>query len=70
MREEGGYQVILDAIEKLSHHHRLHMENYGDDNDMRMTGAHETASYDKFSFGVSNRGCSIRIPRSTEAGNK
>ena len=70
MREEGGYQVILDAIEKLSHHHLLHMENYGDDNDLRMTGAHETASYDKFSYGVANRGCSIRIPRSTEADNK
>lgn len=70
MREDGGYQVILDAIEKLSNHHRLHMENYGDDNNMRMTGAHETASYDKFSYGVANRGCSIRIPRSTEADNK
>lgn len=70
MREEGGYQVILDAIEKLSKHHRLHMENYGLDNDKRMTGAHETASYDKFSYGVANRGCSIRIPRSTEADNK
>ena len=35
-----------------------------------MTGAHETASYDKFSYGVANRGCSIRIPRSTESDNK
>jgi glutamine synthetase len=28
----------------------------------RLTGAHETARWDKFSYGVSNRGASIRIP--------
>ena len=26
-----------------------------------MTGKHETASYDKFSWGVANRGSSVRI---------
>lgn len=31
-----------------------------------MTGKHETASYDSFSYGVANRGCSVRIPRQTE----
>ncbi len=28
----------------------------------RPTGAHETALFEKFSFGVSDRGASIRIP--------
>ncbi len=28
----------------------------------RLTGKHETAPYNKFSYGVSNRGASIRIP--------
>ncbi len=28
-----------------------------------MTGEHETASIDKFSYGVADRGASIRIPR-------
>ena len=66
MREEGGYSVIMDAIRLLSDNHAHHMENYGEDNRLRMTGLHETASYDKFSFGVANRGCSVRIPRITE----
>jgi len=30
---------------------------------MRLTGKHETGSIDTFSYGVANRGSSIRIPR-------
>ena len=37
------------------------MEVYGSDNNLRMTGNHETASYDKFSSGIANRGASVRI---------
>ena len=33
------------------------------DNERRLTGAHETSSIHDFSAGVANRGCSIRIPR-------
>jgi len=44
---------------------------YGADNDQRLTGLHETQSIDKFSFGVSDRGASIRIPiAAVEAGWK
>jgi len=35
---------------------------YGADNDQRLTGKHETQSINKFSYGVSDRGASIRIP--------
>lgn len=35
---------------------------YGADNDERLTGKHETQAIDKFSYGVSDRGASIRIP--------
>ncbi len=35
---------------------------YGADNDERLTGLHETQAIDKFSYGVSDRGASIRIP--------
>ena len=38
------------------------MAEYGAHNELRMTGAHETASFESFSFGVTNRGASIRIP--------
>ena len=32
----------------------------------RLTGRHETASIDVFSYGVADRGASIRIPRQTD----
>jgi len=57
---KSGLEFIDEAIEKLSHKHMEHMEVYGSGNELRMTGAHETASYDKFSHGTANRGASIR----------
>jgi len=39
------------------------MAVYGEDNQLRMTGKHETASYDKFTWGVANRGASVRVNR-------
>ena len=44
---------------------RAHIEVYGADNDKRLTGKHETQAIDKFSYGVSDRGASIRIPIAT-----
>lgn len=38
---------------------------YGADNHLRLTGLHETQSIDKFSYGISDRGASIRIPIAT-----
>ena len=70
MRKDGGYKVILEAIEKLGKKHAEHIEVYGKDNDQRLTGLHETASIDKFSYGVADRGASIRIPRDTEKNGK
>lgn len=66
MRKEGGMKVILDAIEKLSKKHKEHIAAYGEGNERRLTGRHETASINTFSYGVANRGASIRIPRSAE----
>jgi len=62
MRNEGGYSAIIEAIEKLSKKHEEHISVYGIDNDQRMTGHHETANINKFSYGVADRGCSVRIP--------
>ena len=48
-----------------------HIAVYGADNDQRLTGTHETQAIDRFSFGVSDRSASIRIPIATvEAGWK
>lgn len=41
---------------------KAHIDVYGPDNHLRLTGKHETQSIDKFSYGVSDRGASIRIP--------
>ena len=38
---------------------------YGADNEQRLTGRHDTARIDQFSYGVSDRGSSIRIPIGT-----
>ena len=69
-REEGGMKAIEEAMEKLAARQKEHMSVYGSDNQLRMTGKHETASYDKFTWGVANRGSSVRIPRSVAADNK
>ena len=67
MREEGGIEEIKAAIKKLELRPKTHLQAYdaskGEDNKRRLTGAHETASYKEFSWGVANRGASIRIPR-------
>jgi len=70
MREEGGLAAIEEAMVKLSTRHAEHMSVYGEDNDQRMTGRHETASYDKFSWGVANRGSSVRVSRAVAAEGK
>ena len=53
--EKTGLSFIEEAVEKLSLKHKEHMDVYGTGNDERMTGAHETASYDTFSHGIANR---------------
>ncbi len=66
MREEGGYSLILDAIKKLEKKHNEHMCVYGLNNHLRLTGLHETADINNFSYGVADRGASIRIPSETK----
>jgi glutamine synthetase len=64
--EKTGLEYINEAIHKLSLKHNNHMKLYGTGNEQRMTGEYETSSFDKFSFGIANRGASVRIPRDTE----
>ncbi|KAI0799316.1 glutamine synthetase-like protein [Xylaria sp. FL0064] len=67
MRQEGGMKHIEAAIKKLEGRHEKHIAVYGDDNILRLTGRHETGSIDQFTWGVADRGSSIRIPRETAA---
>lgn len=41
--------------------HKEDLKFYGKDNHLRMTGIHETSDINKFSHGVGDRGCSVRI---------
>jgi len=65
MREKGGLDSILQSIYKLGAKHQQHIAAYGEGNELRLTGKFETASIDQFSFGIANRGCSVRIGRET-----
>jgi glutamine synthetase len=64
MREKGG-KAYFEALMKAFEDARAeHIAVYGPDNHMRLTGHHETQSIDKFSYGVADRGASIRVPHS------
>ena len=67
MRVEGGsgLKAITAAIEKMSLKHKEHIKVYGEGNEHRLTGHHETASIDKFSWGFADRGASVRVGHET-----
>ena len=62
MRNRGSLYLHQTLCEKLKAKHQEAMGLYGSDNDQRLTGKHETQSIKKFSYGISDRGASIRIP--------
>ena len=64
MRTEGGDKEIERACKAIGEKVEEHLKAYGDGYEDRLTGAHETAHYSEFSYGVSDRTASIRIPRS------
>ncbi|MDX2135091.1 MAG: glutamine synthetase beta-grasp domain-containing protein [Saprospiraceae bacterium] len=62
MREEGGEELMTAICESFRPVHDEHIAEYGSSNDKRLTGHHETQHISRFSYGVSDRGSSIRIP--------
>ena len=65
MREVGGKEMFDKIFSAFEKNHINHISNYGSSNEMRLTGRHETQSIDTFSWGVSDRGSSIRVPQAT-----
>ena len=65
LRTCGSEEVYNQICEAFQPRIKEHIDVYGADNDQRLTGLHETQSIDKFSYGVSDRGASIRIPIAT-----
>jgi glutamine synthetase len=69
LRENGTEEKFKSIMDRLALNHKDDMKVYGSDNHLRMTGELETSSPDEFSWGVSNRGCSVRIPVQTIQNN-
>ena len=65
MRESGNKETFTTICEHFGVHIPRHIGVYGADNEQRLTGEHETESIETFSYGVSDRGASIRIPVGT-----
>ena len=63
-RDPGGEEVHTKICEEFGKNIQEHISVYGADNDQRLTGSRDS-SIDKFSYGVSDRGASIRIPVAT-----
>ena len=63
MREEGGQEYFDSIFRAFDVRQSEHISVYGSDNHLRLTGKHETQSIDKFSWGISDRGASIKIGR-------
>ena len=57
--EKEAYEEILE-----------HVKQYGHGIEDRLTGKHETAPWNVYSYGVSDRGASVRIPWQVEVEQK
>jgi glutamine synthetase len=70
MREPDGYAAVVAGAEALGKKAEEHVAGYGADIEHRLTGMHETAPWNEFSYGVSDRGASVRIPWQVEVDQK
>src|SRR5579859_3862836 len=64
MRSVGGKDYFEAMMKAFDKNLMDHIAVYGPDNDKRLTGKHETAPWNKFSYGIADRGASIRVPHS------
>ncbi|ODR98472.1 glutamine synthetase [Methyloceanibacter methanicus] len=64
LREVGGEAYFKALMAQFEKNLQDHIDVYGPDNHMRLTGKHETAPWNEFSYGVADRGASIRVPNS------
>jgi len=69
MRTTGGQDYVVDLMSRFEASHEEHIRGYGENNDRRLTGDHETQRIDTFSWGVGDRGASIRVPNAMKQNN-
>jgi glutamine synthetase len=65
MRNDGTEEYFMALFNAFEARHDDHIKAYGSNNNLRLTGEYETQAIDKFSWGVSDRGASIRVPQDT-----
>ncbi len=64
MREVGGKEYFEALMKAFEAAREDHIAVYGPVNHMRLTGKHETAAIHQFTYGIADRGASIRVPHS------
>ena len=64
LRDVGGKDYFERLMAAFEANREDHIAVYGPDNHLRLTGHHETQSIHQFSYGVADRGASIRVPHS------
>ena len=65
MREAGDKVLYDDILRKMDSSHSESISEYGESNNLRLTGGYETATYTSFSYDIASRGTSVRIPNLT-----
>ena len=66
MRKKWSKEKMVILMKKFKLAHKSHILEYGQDNEKRLTGDHETQHINNFSWGVGDRSASIRVPNSVE----
>jgi glutamine synthetase len=62
LRDKGGKEYFEALMAAFAETLEEHIAVYGPDNHLRLTGLHETQSIDKFTYGLADRGSSVRVP--------
>ena len=62
-----GIMEIFRVINNMEKHHTEDIHYYGVNNELRLSGKHETSSYTTFSSGIGDRGTSVRINNNTNS---
>ena len=63
--DNNGIMEIYRTINNLEKYHAEDIHYYGVSNELRLSGKHETSSYNTFSSGIGDRGASVRINNNT-----
>lgn len=63
--DNAGLNEIYRVIHNLEKYHKEDIQQFGESNQSRLSGIHETSSYYNFTYGVGDRGASVRINTNT-----